>query len=119
MRSKVVFALVAACAAIGAGGVQAGGGTPATAMAAAKKRVPDVVGMNHQAAQDRLQASGFFNLRERDCTGRRRLLLVDRNWRVLRQSPTAGRRVSTSRAITLCSVKYSDRGSRAPRADPA
>lgn len=108
MRSKIVFALVAACAAIGTGAAQAGGTPATTAMAAAKKRVPNVVGMNHQAAQNRLQASGFFKLRERDCTGRRRLLVFDRNWRVVRQSPTAGRRVSTSRAITLCSVKYSD-----------
>jgi hypothetical protein len=72
------------------------------------KRVPNVVGKNHQAAQDLLQRRGFFNLRERDCTGRGRLLLLDRNWKVRRQSPRAGARVSTNRAITLCSVKYTD-----------
>jgi hypothetical protein len=75
---------------------------------ARRARVPNEVGKNHQAAQDDLQAHGFFNLRERDCTGRGRLLLFDRNWRVVRQSPRAGSRVSTNRAITLCSVKYSD-----------
>jgi hypothetical protein len=64
--------------------------------------------MNHQAAQDYLQGRGFYNLRERDCTGRGRLLLWDRNWKVVRQSPKAGKRVSTDRAITLCSVKYTD-----------
>jgi hypothetical protein len=74
----------------------------------ATKRLPDVVGMNHQAAQDRLQAAGFRNLRERDCSGRGRLLLFDRNWKVVRMSPRGGSRVSTRRAITLCSVKYSD-----------
>ncbi|HEV7885303.1 MAG TPA: PASTA domain-containing protein [Solirubrobacteraceae bacterium] len=105
MRLKTVVAVVAACGATGAGAFQAGG----AAGAAATKRVPNVVGMNHQAAQDRLQANGFYNLRERDCTGRGRLLLFDRNWRVVRQSPAAGRRVRTNRAITLCSVKYSDR----------
>jgi beta-lactam-binding protein with PASTA domain len=105
MRPRTVVAVVAACGATGAGVIQAGG----AASAAATKRVPNVVGMNHQAAQDRLQASGFHNLRERDCTGRGRLLLFDRNWRVVRQSPAAGRRVRTNRAITLCSVKYSDR----------
>jgi PASTA domain-containing protein len=104
MRLRTVVAIVAACGVTGAGTFQAGG----AASAAATKRVPNVVGMNHQAAQDRLQASGFHNLRERDCTGRGRLLLFDRNWRVVRQSPAAGRRVSTKRAITLCSVKYSD-----------
>jgi hypothetical protein len=75
---------------------------------ARRVRVPNEVGKNHQAAQDDLQAHGFFNLRERDCTGRGRLLLFDRNWRVVRQSPRAGSRVSRNRAITLCSVKYSD-----------
>jgi hypothetical protein len=79
----------------------------APAMAASKK-LPNVVGMNHQAAQDRLQSAGFYNLRERDCTGRGRQLLFDRNWKVQRMSPKAGKRVSTTRAITLCSVKYTD-----------
>jgi hypothetical protein len=76
--------------------------------AARRKRVPNEVGKNHQAAQDDLQAHGFYNLRERDCSGRGRLLLWDRNWKVVRQSPKAGTRASTSTAITLCSVKYSD-----------
>jgi beta-lactam-binding protein with PASTA domain len=80
----------------------------ATSAVSASKKLPNVVGMNHQAAQDRLQAAGFYNLRERDCTGRGRLLLFDRNWKVKRMSPKAGKRVSTSRAITLCSVKYTD-----------
>lgn len=75
---------------------------------AAVKRLPNVVGMNHQAAQDRLQAAGYFNLAERDCAGRGRLLLFDRNWKVRRQSPRGGRRVRTGARITLCSVKYSD-----------
>lgn len=78
------------------------------ATAAAVKRVPNVVGKNHQAAQDLLQARGFYRLRERDCTGRGRLLLFDRNWKVVRQSPRAGSRVSTRRTITLCSIKYTD-----------
>jgi hypothetical protein len=78
-----------------------------SAMSATKK-LPDVVGMNHQAAQNRLQRAGFYNLRERDCTGRGRLLLFDRNWKVKSMNPKPGTRVSTKRAITLCSVKYSD-----------
>jgi beta-lactam-binding protein with PASTA domain len=93
-----------ACMAIGATAGVAG--SPATA--ATKRKLPDVVGKNHQAAQDYLQSRGFYNLREKDCSGRGRLLLFDRNWKVVRQSPRAGRRVSTSAAITLCSVKYSD-----------
>jgi beta-lactam-binding protein with PASTA domain len=108
MKLKTVLAVVVACGVTAAGTLHAGGTSTPIASAAATKRVPNVVGMNHQAAQDRLQASGFYNLRERDCTGRGRLLILDRNWRVVRQSPKAGRRISTNRAITLCSVKYSD-----------
>lgn len=108
MRYRTVVAVVAACGVTCAGALQAAGAPIPVASAAALKRVPNVVGMNHQAAQDRLQARGFHNLRERDCTGRGRLLLFDRNWRVVRQRPEAGRRVRTSRTITLCSVKYTD-----------
>ena len=108
MRLKTVVAVVAVCGVTGAGAFQAGGVSIPTAAAAPTKRVPNVVGMNHQSAQNRLQAHGFHNLRERDCTGRGRLLLFDRNWRVVRQSPEAGRRVRTNRRITLCSVKYTD-----------
>jgi beta-lactam-binding protein with PASTA domain len=86
----------------------AGGVVGATATAASTKKVPNVVGKNHQAAQNYLQSKGFFHLREKDCSGRGRLLLFDRNWKVVRQSPKAGRRVSTNSTITLCSVKYSD-----------
>src|SRR3954470_12048372 len=108
MRPKTVVAVVALCGVAGAGTLRADPSSTPSASAATIKRVPNVVGMNHQAAQDRLQARGFHNLRERDCSGRGRLLLFDRNWRVVRQSPSAGRRVRTTRAIVLCSVKYSD-----------
>jgi hypothetical protein len=119
MRKSI--ALAATAAALGTAAIAAGpaasqpaDSTRATAPGASghadarRARVPNEVGKNHQAAQDDLQAHGFFNLRERDCSGRGRLLLFDRNWRVVRQSPRAGARVSVNRAITLCSVKYSD-----------
>ncbi|MFC4907642.1 PASTA domain-containing protein [Actinomadura gamaensis] len=70
--------------------------------------VPNVVGMNHQKAQNLLQSTGLRNLAERDATGRGRKLLFDRNWVVVRQSPMAGTRVSTSSTITLYSKKYTD-----------
>jgi hypothetical protein len=81
---------------------------PPAASAAQMKRVPNEVGKNHQAAQDHLQSLGFYALREKDCTGQGRLLVWDRNWKVVRQTPKAGKRVSTDTTITLCSVKYSD-----------
>jgi beta-lactam-binding protein with PASTA domain len=111
--SNVVRVVAAGSAAAVAVAVLASSGSAGpryapTAVAAAKARVPNEVGRNHQAAQDDLQAHGFYNLREKDCSGRDRLLLWDRNWKVVRQSPRAGARVSKSHAITLCSVKYSD-----------
>jgi hypothetical protein len=108
MRLKAVVAVVAASGVVGAGAFGAGGAVTPSATAAITKRVPNVVGMNHQSAQNRLQSRGFHNLRERDCRGRGRLLLIDRNWRVVSQRPEAGTRVRTSRTITLCSVKYTD-----------
>jgi hypothetical protein len=106
------FAAVAAptgSAKVGAEKVREASATPPRAQSAARrKRVPNEIGKNHQAAQDDLQAHGFFNLSERDCTGRGRHLIFDRNWKVKRQSPRPGRRVSTNTRITLCSVKYSD-----------
>jgi hypothetical protein len=122
MKSKLILvavtasAIVVAVAAPGtarttakADSVQAARGTGVSGVPSARrKRVPNEVGRNHQAAQDDLQAHGFYNLRERDCTGRGRLLLWDRNWKVVRQSPRASARVSTSTVITLCSVKYTD-----------
>lgn len=90
------------------GSAQAHADATPVAHAAARKTVPNVVGMNHQRAQDYLQSRGFYNLRERDCSGRDRALLWDRNWKVVRQSPRAGKRVSTDATITLCSVKYTD-----------
>jgi beta-lactam-binding protein with PASTA domain len=106
----VVAAVATVSLAIAASAASAGGGESSRlrASAAAVKRLPNEVGKNHQTAQNHLRSKGFHNLRERDCAGRGRLLLFDRNWKVVRQSPQAGARVSTKRRITLCSVKYSD-----------
>jgi hypothetical protein len=105
--AAVALAAVAAAASAAAPPHPGSSRTPA-ARAAKVTRVPNEVGRNHQAAQDDLQAHGFYYLREKDCSGRGRLLLFDRNWKVVRQSPRAGAKVSTSRTITLCSIKYSD-----------
>jgi hypothetical protein len=70
--------------------------------------VPDVVGENHQDAQDTMQDAGLYNLAEQDATGQGRLLLWDRNWVVVSQSPPAGSRVNDGAAIVLSSRKYSD-----------
>lgn len=70
--------------------------------------VPDVEGLDHQAAQDALQGEGLWSLDERDCTGQGRLLLFDRNWEVVSTDPPAGTPVSEDTTITLCSKKQSE-----------
>jgi ABC-type glycerol-3-phosphate transport system substrate-binding protein len=67
--------------------------------------VPDVVGLDHQLAQDTMQASGLYNLAEEDATGQGRLLLWDRNWTVVSQDPPAGTVVTEDRTIILRSKK--------------
>ncbi|MGI8479176.1 MAG: PASTA domain-containing protein [Gaiellaceae bacterium] len=67
--------------------------------------VPDVVGMDHQLAQDTMQAAGLYNLSEEDATGQDRLMLIDRNWTVVEQDPPAGSMVSEDQTIILRSKK--------------
>jgi hypothetical protein len=67
--------------------------------------VPDLVGQDHQLAQDTLQAEGFYFIDERDCSGQDRLLLWDRNWTVVEQDPPGGTEASIDDTVTLCSVK--------------
>jgi hypothetical protein len=71
-------------------------------------KIPAVVGKNHQLAQNTMQAAGLYNLREADATGQDRLLLWDRNWVVVRQTPPAGRRVTPDTVITLYSKKIGE-----------
>ena len=70
--------------------------------------VPNVVGLDHQAAQDALQGEGLYMLDERDCTGQGRALLFDRNWEVVSTDPPAGSQVSEDDTITICSVKQGE-----------
>ena len=74
-----------------------GGGDTAT--------VPDVVGQDHQLAQDTMQAAGFYILDEQDCSGQDRVLIWDRNWTVVEQDPAGGTQASVDDTVTLCSVK--------------
>jgi hypothetical protein len=58
--------------------------------APAEGELPDLVGKGLQYAQDAAQGAGFFTLRSHDSTGRERLQVSDRNWKVCFQSPPAG-----------------------------
>ena len=86
--------------------------TPSTAptkVKVVKIKVPNVVGRNHQEAQDYLQSLGFYGLAEEDSTGQGRALLFDRNWQVVRQSPKAGTMADPETAtITLYSKKIGE-----------
>lgn len=70
--------------------------------------VPDVVGKNHQEAQDALQAAGFHKLDEEDATGRGRSLVLDRNWVVVEQKPKGGTVLDPKETVLLRSKKYTD-----------
>jgi hypothetical protein len=67
--------------------------------------VPNVVGKDHQFAQDTMQAAGFYNLSEEDATGAGRTIVLDRNWIVVTQQPRAGTRASPDTTIILRSKK--------------
>lgn len=67
--------------------------------------MPNVAGMNLQLAQDLLQSKGSYLMDQTDAKGLGRVQLLDSNWKVCRQSPSAGSRVSTSTLVTLASVK--------------
>ncbi|MFI9455062.1 PASTA domain-containing protein [Amycolatopsis sp. NPDC052450] len=75
--------------------------------------VPDVSGMNHQDAQDAMQAAGLYNLREVDGTGKGRMLALDRNWVQTGQSPAPGTKVTADvtadAVITLTAVKIGEK----------
>jgi hypothetical protein len=64
-------------------------------------RVPNVIGKVHQLAQDTMQAAGLILLRERDATGRGRRLIFDRDWRTVRQRPSAGSCVAADTVVVL------------------
>jgi beta-lactam-binding protein with PASTA domain len=70
--------------------------------------VPKVVGVNHQLAQDTMQAAGFYYLTEEDASGQGRLLLNDRNWVVVSQSPAGGTTAALDTKILLRSKKIGE-----------
>jgi hypothetical protein len=72
-------------------------------------KVPNVVGKDHQLAEDTMQAAGLYMLQEEDATGKGRMLILDRNWTTVRQRPRAGECVSEDTAIMLYAVKDEER----------
>ncbi len=71
--------------------------------------MPKVVGMVLQDAQDLLQAKGSYLMDQQDASGRGRMQILDRNWRVCRQNPAPGKKVPITTIVVLASVKLSER----------
>jgi len=67
--------------------------------------LPDAVGMDLQAAQDAMQAAGFYILRSHDATGQDRFQVSDSNWTVCDQSPPGGSQASADTTIDFGAVK--------------
>jgi hypothetical protein len=67
--------------------------------------VPNVVGRDLQLAQDTMQAAGYYNLESRDSSGQGRMQVLDRNWKVVRQSPRAGTHAADGELIVLTVCK--------------
>ena len=52
-----------------------------------------------------MQGVGLYNLSEEDATGAGRMLIWDRNWTVVSQSPAAGTMVSEDQTVVLRSKR--------------
>lgn len=64
--------------------------------------MPDVqCGTDLQVAQDRVQETGVFFSRSEDATGRGRNQIMDSNWTVVGQRPTAGTQIGEGDAVFL------------------
>ncbi|NUP24370.1 MAG: PASTA domain-containing protein [Streptomyces sp.] len=77
---------------------------PAAEDEAESATLPDLVGLDLQAAQDEAQAAGFYVLDDQDASGQGRLQIYDRNWTVCSQDPEAGA-YPTDTPVTLYAVK--------------
>jgi hypothetical protein len=75
---------------------------------AAEWTMPDVVGMNLQAAQDHVQAVtdlGVPLMTSTDGTGESRMQVMDRNWVVCEQTPAAGSTITSGDVPDFVVVK--------------
>ena len=78
--------------------------TTAAPAPAATAIMPDVVCMNLQAAQNKIQENGVFFSDSFDATGEGRMQITDSNWIVVSQTPSAGSPI-TEGSANLGAVK--------------
>ncbi|MEU4132708.1 PASTA domain-containing protein [Streptomyces wuyuanensis] len=74
---------------------------------AAPARLPDLVGMGLQSAQDKARSLGFHTLTSHDALGRGRNQVLDRNWKVCSQKPRPGAHPTRTK-IDLGAVKLEE-----------
>jgi len=107
-------ACITACSGAGVSQSPSGGSTPAD------RTVPDFTGKGLQTAQDDAQAAGFPNLSSHDASGRARLQILDRDWKVCFQTPPAGSTATSGSKIDFGVVKLdetcpaTDQGAQSP-----
>lgn len=65
----------------------------------AKGKMPDVVCLDLQTAQNTIQKNGVYFSRSEDATGRAREQVWDRNWVVVAQRPAAGEPIGEGEAV--------------------
>ncbi|HEV8527722.1 MAG TPA: hypothetical protein VGS60_09260 [Actinomycetes bacterium] len=82
--------------------------TPSAASSEEAVKMPRLVGMVLQDAQDTLQSLGSYVLDQQDATGLDRWQMLDSNWKVCSQDPAPGARVPLSATVSLASVKLSE-----------
>jgi beta-lactam-binding protein with PASTA domain len=70
--------------------------------------MPNVVGMNLQSAEDLLQSLGNNTTTASDVSGEDRWVIVQANWKVCRQNPTARKKVPVQTAGVLNVVKLAE-----------
>lgn len=70
--------------------------------------LPNLVGKGLQVAQDGAQAAGFRRMTSHDATNRKRIQLLDRDWKVCFQYPSSGRR-PVSTPVDFGAVKLDER----------
>lgn len=75
--------------------------------AAPTASMPNVVCMNLQDAQNRIQEAGVFYSQSHDATGQGRRQVMDRNWVVVSQSPSPGTLIGEG-DVDLGAVKYGE-----------
>lgn len=69
--------------------------------------MPNVICMNLQDAQDRIQETGVFYSKSVDASGNGRSQVIDSNWIVVGQYPTAGSAFGEGEAV-LSALKYGE-----------